>query len=66
MLPNPSKDALSRLKKIISEKDAPILAAAEGSDYLLTLDNEFFGERIAAYARSKNFLIVKPKDLILL
>ncbi|MBI2099755.1 MAG: putative toxin-antitoxin system toxin component, PIN family [Candidatus Vogelbacteria bacterium] len=63
--PYPPKPSLIPLKKIISEKDAPILAGAlAGSDYLLTLDNEFFNDRVVTYARQRKLEIVKPKDLI--
>ncbi len=65
ILPNRPKPEITEAKKYISEKDAPILAAAlANSDYLLTLDNEFFGEKIVEMAESKGLRILKPKGLI--
>lgn len=65
ILPNPPKQDLTKLKKYISQKDAPILASAlRHSDYLLTLDNEFFKENITRLAAKKNLVILKPKGFI--
>ena len=62
---NPLKGALKKFAKIISKKDAPILAGAiSGCDYLITLDNEFLNEKVIGLARSKNLEILKPKDFI--
>lgn len=63
--PNPSKSALKKLAKIISKKDAPILAGAlEQGGYLITLDNEFLKEKVIRAAQNKNLEILKPKDFI--
>ena len=65
ILPNRPKAEVTRLKKYISEKDAPILASAlAGNNYLLTLDNEFFGQKIIELASSKKLTILKPKTFI--
>lgn len=65
ILSNRPKPEVTRLKKYISEKDAPILASALAeSNYLLTLDNEFFGEKIITLAESKKLVILKPKGFI--
>ena len=65
VLPSPPKHLLAKLTKIISEKDTPILAnALKNSDILLTLDNEFFGEKITELANKRSLKIFKPKDLI--
>jgi len=56
---------LAKYAKIISKKDAPILAcAAEHSDYLLTLDNEFLKAIIINSAARSGLKIIKPKDFI--
>ena len=65
VLPNPSMHEAAAASKIISEKDAPILAGAlKRSDYLLTLDNEFFGAKVVGLAEEKRLIIMKPKDFI--
>jgi len=65
ILENPAKKEVVKLSKLISKNDAPILASAlSGSDYLLTLDNEFFGEKILELAKKKSLTILKPKELI--
>mgnify|MGYP001608784086 FL=1 len=65
ILENPAKKEVIKLAKYISKNDAPILASALlGSDYLLTLDNEFFGEKIIELANNKSLSILKPKELI--
>ncbi|MEY4747363.1 MAG: hypothetical protein RLZZ416_412 [Candidatus Parcubacteria bacterium] len=65
VLPNPSKRDVAKLFRHISKKDAPILASAlRNAEYLLTLDNEFFSEKIIRIANQKGLKIVKPGDLI--
>lgn len=65
VLENPTKKEVTKFSKYISKKDAPILASAlNNSDYLLTLDNEFFGEKIMELANKKSLKILKPKELI--
>jgi len=65
IIENPTKKEVIKLSKYISKNDAPILASAlENSDYLLTLDNEFFGEKILELAKKKSLTIFKPKELI--
>lgn len=60
----PKKEVL-KLARFISANDAPILASALNySDYLLTLDNEFFNENITALAEKESLIIVKPEELI--
>jgi predicted nucleic acid-binding protein len=64
-VPNPSKLKLASIAGIISNKDAPILVSAmEHSDYLLTLDNEFFKTAIVQVAKENNLGILKPGDLV--
>jgi hypothetical protein len=36
----------------------------QSSDYLITLDNEFFKESVLAQARNKSLVIAKPGDLL--
>ena len=65
ILQNQPKSEVMALKKYISEKDAPILASAlKHSDYLLTLDNEFFNKSIIELANSRKLTILKPKGFI--
>lgn len=65
VLENPKKKEIIKLSKFISKNDAPILASAlANSEYLLTLDNEFFGEKIIELAKKKSLTILKPKELI--
>lgn len=65
ILENPTMKEVIRLSKFISKNDAPILASALfGSGYLLTLDNEFFRDKILELAKKKSLIIVKPKELI--
>ena len=62
---NPTEKKVKEISKFISINDAPILASAlKHSDYLLTLDNEFFGEKILSLANKKSLQILKPKELI--
>ena len=65
ILPTPSKRERRRFAKHISLNDAPILASAvEHSDYLLTLDNEFFKSEIVEMAKNRVLKILKPKEFI--
>lgn len=65
VLENPTKKEVIKFSKYISKNDAPILASAlNNSDYLLTLDNEFFGEKIMELAKKNSLTILKPKELI--
>ena len=62
---NPPLQKVLSLKKILNVEDTPILASALAhSDYLLTLDNEFFNSRVSNYARKKKLTILKPKEFI--
>ena len=64
-IPNPSKSELTSIAGVISKKDAPILVSAmEHSDYVLTLDNEFFKPAIVRIAKERNLEILKPGDFI--
>lgn len=66
VLSNPSKSSLAKFTKVISKKDAPILAGAiEYCNCLITLDNEFFNQKVIGRAKLKNLQIFKPKDFIL-
>jgi len=65
VLPDPRKAEVRKIAKIISENDAPILASAlRSSDYLVTLDNEFFAVPLASAARPTSLRIVKPGTLL--
>lgn len=60
-VPNPGKKELLKLEGKISRNDVPILATAlMHSDFLLTLDNEFFGDRIIELAAHEKLTILKP------
>ena len=62
---NPAAAEVRAAETVISKKDAPILASAlTHSEYLLTLDNEFFNTPVIAAARDKSLTIVKPGELI--
>lgn len=64
-LQNPSKQEVRAAEAVISKKDASILASALiGSDYLLTLDNEFFKPPIIELAKKRRLEILKPGDFI--
>ncbi len=64
-LQNPTEEEVRAAAELISKKDAIILASALGeSDYLLTLDNEFFKPAIIKAARKRDLQILKPGDLI--
>lgn len=65
ILPNPSKMEIARARKYISLNDSPILASAIiSSDYLLTLDNEFFNKHLVDFTTQRNLIILKPKEFI--
>ena len=65
MISNPTTREVRATEAIISKKDAPVLASAlTHSDYLLTLDNEFFKPAIIGTAKQKMLVILKPGDLI--
>ena len=52
---NPRRREVHRAERLISANDAPILASAlAGSDYLVTLDNEFFNPNVVAAAKGTN------------
>jgi len=62
---NPSKQELRSVIRLISRKDAPVLVSAMNeSDYLLTLDNEFFKPDVIHAAKERELVILKPGDLI--
>lgn len=64
-LHNPNKQEVREAERIISKKDAQILASAcIKSDYLLTLDNEFFKPEIMQAAKERHLEILKPGDFI--
>ena len=65
IIKNPSKNQSAKFQGYISDKDLPILAsAAESSDYLLTLDNEFFNQSVTASLKAPGLMILKPKMFI--
>ncbi len=65
ILPSPSKKEENQAAKYISQIDAPILASAlKHSDYLITLDNEFFKADIISLATKSSLTILKPKGFI--
>ena len=65
ILPNPTKRERDRSAQYISLIDAPILASAlTHSDYLLTLDNEFFEKDVMELAEKNSLAIWKPKEFI--
>jgi predicted nucleic acid-binding protein len=65
VLANPGKRDVMRAAEAISQNDAPILASAlRSSDYLITLDNDFFTKLVLARARDKSLVIAKPGDLL--
>lgn len=62
ILPQPSLENIDRILEYINKKDAPILAGALGiSDYLLSLDNDFFSSELMRFARTCGLAIVKPQ-----
>jgi len=63
--PNPARKEVKAAARLISKEDAPILASAlGGSNYLVTLDNEFFKPLVIQAAEKKGLQILKPGDLI--
>ncbi|MEK7117713.1 MAG: PIN domain-containing protein [Patescibacteria group bacterium] len=65
ILKDPTSKEKDICSKYISVKDAPILVSAiKHSDYLLTLDNEFFNEKVLTFANRKSLIILKPKEFI--
>lgn len=65
VLSNPSEEELKRLNGVISKKDAPILAAAlKYSDYLITLDKEFFNEKVQKLTKTHNLVIMRPGEFV--
>ncbi len=65
VLLNPPLQRILSLKKILNVEDTPILASALAhSDYLLTLDNDFFSQLVLEFAQKRNLNIVKPQHLI--
>ena len=65
VLLNPPLQKVLSLKKILNVEDTPILASALAhSDYLLTLDNDFFSQLVLEFAQKRNLNIVKPQHLI--
>lgn len=64
-LQNPDKQAVRGAELLISKKDAQILASGFlESDYLLTLDNEFFKLSVIDAARKRYLEILKPGDFL--
>ena len=62
---NPGKSELVNIEQIISKNDAPILSTAlSHSDYLITLDNEFFDEKIIQTAVLRRLTILKPGEFL--
>lgn len=63
---NPSKSILKKISNMINKEDAPILASAilEGCGYLLTLDNDFFENKLIDFANLSDLKIMKPKNFI--
>jgi putative PIN family toxin of toxin-antitoxin system len=65
ILSNPSKKLVKETLNYISENDSPILASAlASSDFLITLDKEFFKAQITKLATTKSLQILSPKDFI--
>lgn len=65
ILSNPTKRERNNAAKYISTIDAPILASAlQHSDYLVTLDNEFFKAEIVDLANKHEVDVLKPKGFI--
>ena len=55
ILKNPNKKELKSVKNLIEEKDAPILVSAlEYTDFLLTLDKEFFRKEVVILLKAIN------------
>ena len=65
ILKNPPRRHCISLAKIISPGDSPILASALiGSDYLLTLDNDFFSSKVQVFLQRQQLIVLKPKDFL--
>lgn len=65
ILSHPKKPLVKKLLPYISENDVTILANAfESSNYLLTLDNEFFGSKITELANLEELTILKPGEFL--
>jgi predicted nucleic acid-binding protein len=65
VLPIPVARDVKWTQQYISKIDAPILASAlRHSDYLITLDNEFFKPDVMSLAGKKSLAIMKPKEFI--
>lgn len=64
ILANPLLAAVKKAAVFIEPEDAPILASAlTHSQYLVSLDNDFLGEPVVAWAGERNLMIVRPKEL---
>ncbi len=65
ILPYPDKKLVLEALEYISKNDSPILAsAAKNSDFLVTLDKEFFKTEIKVYASKQRLKIASPKEFI--
>lgn len=65
ILSTPKSKDLVQLKKILNKEDTPILASAiANSDFLLTLDNDFFAKPCIDFSYKHGLVIVKPRDLL--
>ena len=65
ILANPSKSSLRSLREVINQEDAPILASAlRHSDYLLTLDHDFFKKEVKEFVKKRGFIICAPKEFL--
>lgn len=62
---NPPPYDLKVLVGVIEKDDRPILASALAhANYLLTLDNHFFDEKVVRFAATCELRILKPKEFI--
>lgn len=65
VIPNPSSNQITKLTKILNEKDCPILASAlKHCSYFITLDNDFFSREVMEFSLKNKLMILKPKDFI--
>jgi predicted nucleic acid-binding protein len=65
VLPGPVARDVQWTQQHVSKIDAPILASAlRHSDFLITLDNEFFKPEVINLAKKKSLVIMKPKEFI--
>ncbi len=65
IVPDPSKEQIKTVARIINPKDAPILVSAlRHASYFITLDNDFLQESVIRFAEVKGLAILKPKDFI--